>query len=75
MAKKMAPIDVMNLLGQAADNKSRTNVNPEDEEDSLNSNTPKASKSPASTKSKQTAAIKEQAKGNGKEMPNNRSMG
>jgi hypothetical protein len=73
MAKQMAPLDVMNLLGKAADNKSRTNVNPEDEEDPLNSTQPKAAKGPASTKTKQNAAIKEQYAGKGKEVPNKNS--
>lgn len=70
MAKSTHPLDIMNLLGGAAHRKAQVNTNPEDEEDSLNSMSPKAKSPPQSVKSKKVAAIKEQEKGNGKLIPN-----
>lgn len=70
MASKPSPIDIMNVLGSAAHRKAQPNVNPEDEEDPLNSAKPSAPKSPASVKSKQVGAMKAQEKGQGKLIPN-----
>jgi len=69
--KPMDPLAIMNLMGNAANAKAHQNTNPDDEEDPLNSGTPKAKKSPASIKGKQVAAIKSQQKGKGNSIPNN----
>lgn len=70
MAKKMSKLDIMNLMGNAAAQKSQqsagANQMPNDEEDPLNSLTPKAKSAPQGQKSKQVAAMKEQGKGKGK---------
>ncbi len=70
--KPASPVDIMNLMGKAADQKSRAVNNPEDEEDSLNSDTPKANgaKSPTSTKGKQIAAMKSKQGKVGAKIPN-----
>lgn len=70
MKKASNKLDIMNLLGDAADQKSRMNVQPEDEEDSLNSKSPGAKKPPQSIKKNQVAAIKAKNAGKGKMIPN-----
>lgn len=70
MSKK-SPIDIMNLMGQAAHKKSERSgatAAPNDEEDELNSKSPKASKSPASKKSGRVAAMKDHEKQSGKQL-------
>lgn len=72
MANKASPLDIMNLMGQAAQKKasmSGQQATPDDEEDPLNSKVPTAAKSPASKKSGKVAAIKEQEKQSGKAVP------
>lgn len=70
--KPASPIDIMNAFGDAADKKSRMINNPADQEDSLNSDAPKANgaKSPASTKGKQVAAMKAKQGTVGAKIPN-----
>lgn len=72
MSKKMSPLDIANLMGQAAVQKAQTmgaSQAPNDQDDPQNSETPMASKSPASTKAKRVAAAKEQEKQKGKVLP------
>ena len=72
MAKQMSKFDIMNLMGDAANKRAQMsgqNQVPNDEEDPKNSGMPMAKTSPASVKSKQVAAIKEQGKGKGMMKP------
>lgn len=76
MAKQMGPVDIMNLMGKAANKKAQmsgAHQQPNDEEDPLNSSTPKSKSAPQSVKSKKVAAMKEQGKGKAKMLPNQKA--
>lgn len=68
MKPPMNPLDIMNMLGGAAQRKAQLNSKsgvPDDEQDPNNSINPKAKKSPAAKPGKQVAAIKEGEKQKG----------
>lgn len=61
MSKKMAPLDIMNVLGKAAHNKSRAMDKPDDDEDPLNSSMPTAKSSKADPMAMKTPNAKKAA--------------
>lgn len=75
---KQSPLEIMNLLGKAANKKAQMsgqNQAPNDEEDPLNSAQPSQGKAPQSVKSKQVAAMKEAGQGKAKMAPLSKQKG